>query len=115
MVLLGKTKEMNTTASKIPILAPIFLSIGMLALLLDLENKIRVYQMYLTFRPAAPMSWGAWILIIFYPFNLLFILTQLKNGFPRVYNTYILTKIPKIDKILNWLSKFTRPEKSDKK
>lgn len=109
MVLLGKEKEMNLTASKIPILAPIFLSIGMLALLLDLENKIRVYQMYLTFRPAAPMSWGAWILIIFYPFNLLFILTQLRNGFPKIYSIYILNKIPLFDKFLNWLLKFTKP------
>ncbi len=109
MVLLNKTKDMPLTASRLPILAPVLLSIGMIALLLDLENKIRVYQMYLTFRPAAPMSWGAWILIIFYPFNLLFILTQLKNGFPEFYQNHILSRIPKIEGVLNWLAKFTRP------
>jgi len=107
MVLLGKTKEMKTAASQVPILAPIFLSIGMLALLLDLENKIRVYQMYFTFRPAAPMSWGAWILIIFYPFNLLFILTQVKNGFSKFYEKYIISKIPHIGAIINWISRFS--------
>ena len=107
MVLLGKTKETVTTASKIPFLAPILLSIGMFALLLDLENKIKVYQIYLIFRPAAPMSWGAWILIIFYPFNLLLILTQVRNSFPQFYENYVLNNIPKMENILNWLSKYT--------
>ena len=109
MVLFNKSKEMPFTATRLPVLAPILLSVGMLALLLDLENKIRVYQMYLTFRPAAPMSWGAWILIIFYPFNLLFILAQLRNGFPEFYQNQVLNRIPKIDEALNWLSKYTRP------
>lgn len=109
MVILGKTKEMPTIATKMPILAPIFLSIGMLALLLDLEYKLHVYKMYLTFKPAAPMSWGAWILIVFYPFNLLFILTQLREGFPQVYQKYLLNRVPKIEDVLKWLSKFTKP------
>jgi len=108
MVLLGK-KEMITTVSRIPVLAPILLSIGMLALLLDLENKLRVYQMYLTFRPGAPMSWGAWILIIFYPVNLLFILNQFRNGFPQIYNQFIVTRIPKIEQLLDGLAKYSKP------
>jgi protein NrfD len=107
MVILGKTKEMSTAASKIPVLAPIFLSIGMFALLLDLENKIRVYQMYLTFQPTAPMSWGAWILILFYPFNLLFILTQIRTGFPDFYQKYVISKIPKMDDVINRICKFS--------
>ncbi|MBC8186079.1 polysulfide reductase NrfD [candidate division KSB1 bacterium] len=107
MVILGKTKEMSTAALRIPVLAPIFLSLGMFALLLDLENKIRVYQMYLTFQPTAPMSWGAWILILFYPFNLLFILTQVRTGFPEFYQKYITSKIPKVDEVINWICKFS--------
>jgi protein NrfD len=107
MVILGKTKEMSTAASKIPVLAPIFLSIGMFALLLDLENKIRVYQMYLTFQPTAPMSWGAWILILFYPFNLLFIITQVRQGFPQFYKKYIINKIPQAEEMIGWVCKFS--------
>jgi len=107
MVLLGKTKEMSTAASKIPVLAPIFLSFGMFALLLDLENKIRVYQMYLTFQPTAPMSWGAWILILFYPFNLLFILTQVRTGLPKFYQKFMISRIPKIDDVINRICKFS--------
>jgi len=108
-VLLNKSKQMPLVTSRLPLLAPILLSVGMLALLLDLENKLRVYQMYLTFRPSAPMSWGAWILIVFYPFNLLFILSQLRQGFPEFYQKYVVTRIPRTEDVLNWLSRFTRP------
>ena len=43
------------------------LSVGMLALLLDLENPQYVYRFYLAFQPTSPMSWGAWILLLAYP------------------------------------------------
>ncbi len=52
---------------RIPVLAPIVLSIGMLFLFLDLEVKTHVYWFYLTFKPLSPMSWGSWILILIYP------------------------------------------------
>jgi protein NrfD len=44
-----------------------FLSVGMLALLLDLAHKAYVPRFYLAFKPSSPMSWGAWILILAYP------------------------------------------------
>ncbi|NOZ62878.1 MAG: polysulfide reductase NrfD [Calditrichaeota bacterium] len=109
VVLLGKEKKMSVAASKIPVLAPIVLSIGMLALFLDLEHKIRVYQLYLTFKPTSPMSWGSWILVLFYPFNLFFIIIQLKNGFPKFYNEILLKRIPQFDKVTDFLSKFSQP------
>ena len=109
VVLLGKEKQMRVAASKIPVLAPILLSIGMLALFLDLEHKLRVYQLYLTFQPTSPMSWGSWILILFYPFNLFFIVIQLKNGFPKFYNEFLLKRIPQFDKIADFLVGFTKP------
>jgi formate-dependent nitrite reductase membrane component NrfD len=39
----------------------------MLALFLDLEHRAHVWRLYLTFEPASPMSWGAWILLLVYP------------------------------------------------
>jgi formate-dependent nitrite reductase membrane component NrfD len=39
----------------------------MLALFLDLEHKLYVWRLYLTFEPASPMSWGSWILLLVYP------------------------------------------------
>jgi formate-dependent nitrite reductase membrane component NrfD len=43
------------------------ISLGMLALLLDLSHKPYVIRLYLTFEPASPMSWGSWILLLVYP------------------------------------------------
>ena len=52
------------------LLAPVLLSLGMGALFLDLGYKLHVYRFYGAFRPAAPMSWGSWILILAYPAQL---------------------------------------------
>lgn len=43
------------------------ISLGMLALLLDLAHKPFVWRLYVTFEPRSPMSWGAWILLLVYP------------------------------------------------
>jgi protein NrfD len=53
------------------LLAAAFLSIGMLALFLDLAHRWYSYRFYMTFQPTSPMSWGAWILIVAYPVMLL--------------------------------------------
>ena len=43
------------------------ISLGMLALFLDLGHKPFVWRLYLTVKPWSPMSWGAWILLAVYP------------------------------------------------
>lgn len=43
------------------------ISLGMLALFLDLSHKAHVWRLYLTMKPWSPMSWGAWILLLVYP------------------------------------------------
>lgn len=43
------------------------ISLGMLALFLDLGHKLYVWRLYLTVEPWSPMSWGAWILLLVYP------------------------------------------------
>ena len=43
------------------------ISLGMLALFLDLEHKPYVWRMYTTFQVSSPMSWGGWILLGVYP------------------------------------------------
>ena len=40
-------------------LSLVLLSLGMLALFLDLEHKLYVWRLYTTFQPTSPMSWGA--------------------------------------------------------
>jgi protein NrfD len=43
------------------------ISLGMLALFLDLGHKAYVWRLYLTMKPWSPMSWGSWILLLVYP------------------------------------------------
>jgi formate-dependent nitrite reductase membrane component NrfD len=50
------------------------ISLGMVALFLDLEHKLYVWRLYLTVKPLSPMSWGAWILLLVYPVLLMGIL-----------------------------------------
>jgi protein NrfD len=50
-----------------PFLALGLISLGMLFLFLDLHYKVHVWRFYLAFKPASPMSWGAWILLVIYP------------------------------------------------
>lgn len=47
------------------------LSVGMLALWLDLAHKLWAWRFYLFFHATSPMSWGAWILVLIYPVGLL--------------------------------------------
>jgi len=54
-----------------PFLALVLLSVGMLALFMDLEHKFFVWRFYLALEPTSPMSWGSWILILIYPVGLL--------------------------------------------
>lgn len=56
------------------LLAPVLVSLGMGALFLDLSYKLHVFRFYTTFKLAAPMSWGSWILLVVYPAQLLLIL-----------------------------------------
>jgi protein NrfD len=52
---------------RMPVVGLALLSLGMLALFLDLEHKLHVWRLYVTFEPWSPMSWGAWILLLVYP------------------------------------------------
>ena len=63
--------ERSNWARWLPFVAPVLLSMGMFALLLDLEYKFHVFRFYTTFQWASPMSWGSWILILIYPAVLL--------------------------------------------
>jgi len=59
--------------------APALVTLGMVALFLDLAQKAHVWRFYLAFRLSSPMSWGAWILVLVYPVSLLAALCGL-NG-----------------------------------
>ncbi|MFA3782671.1 NrfD/PsrC family molybdoenzyme membrane anchor subunit [Melioribacteraceae bacterium 4301-Me] len=63
----GRQKNPDCACNFLPFFSIFFLTIGMLSLFFDLENKINVWRLYTTFQLTSPMSYGAWILILVYP------------------------------------------------
>ncbi len=66
-LLSGRYKKDLCACYLLPGLGIILLSVGMVALFLDLEHKLFFWRLYTTFEPASPMSWGSWILLFVYP------------------------------------------------
>jgi protein NrfD len=63
----GRHTRRSPLLSALPGLGLVLLSLGMLALFLDLEHKRYVWRLYTTFQWTSPMSWGSWILLLVYP------------------------------------------------
>lgn len=67
LLLTGRSRRPGSAFRTLPALGFALLSLGMLALFLDLEHKAYVWRLYTTFEISSPMSWGAWILLLVYP------------------------------------------------
>lgn len=63
----GRYKEENCSCYYLPYMSIVLLSLGMIALFLDLEHKLYVWRLYTTFQITSAMSWGSWILVLVYP------------------------------------------------
>jgi formate-dependent nitrite reductase membrane component NrfD len=63
----GRHTTRSPLLARLPGLSLVLLSLGMLALFLDLEHKAYVWRLYTTFQWMSPMSWGSWILLLVYP------------------------------------------------
>jgi formate-dependent nitrite reductase membrane component NrfD len=81
MIVRNKNQMAPFATSRLALLAPIALSLGMTTLFLDLEHKLFVYRFYTSFQITSPMSWGAWILIVVYPVSVLQILSTIRVGY----------------------------------
>ncbi|MBK9519439.1 MAG: polysulfide reductase NrfD [Anaeromyxobacter sp.] len=78
-LLLARPGERSRALRWLPFAAPALVTVGMVALFLDLEHKLFVWRFYLAFRWTSPMSWGAWILLVVYPVSLLVALAALAD------------------------------------
>lgn len=72
MILAGILRGQSRAARWLIFVAPLALSLGMLALFTDLEHKLHVFRFYTAFRITSPMSWGSWILLLIYPATILY-------------------------------------------
>lgn len=80
-----------------PLLSMGLISAGMLCLLLDLENPLYVWRLFLTFELTSPMSWGSWILMLVYPILMVSTLVGIPQSLP------FLTKlVPGLDKVVEF-------------
>lgn len=70
--------KLPASVRHMPLVGLVLISLGMVALFLDLEYKLHAYRFYLSLEPASPMSWGSWILILVYPAGLLLWLTLIE-------------------------------------
>jgi len=64
-------RRLSGSVQAMPFAALALISLGMVALFLDLEYKVHVWRFYFALMPASPMSWGSWILLLVYPAGLL--------------------------------------------
>ncbi|MBL7906141.1 MAG: polysulfide reductase NrfD [Bacteroidales bacterium] len=80
--ILGKEKEYPTAVRLAPFLTPVLLTVGLLALLLDLNHKLYFWQLYTTIRLESPMSWGAWTLMVVTPLSIVWCALNIKVLFP---------------------------------
>jgi formate-dependent nitrite reductase membrane component NrfD len=81
-----------------PLLALVLLSLGMLALFLDLEHKLYVWDVYITFEPTSPMSWGSWVLLLVYPVLMVSALIRLPDAWP-----WLGARVPLLAALSEWL------------
>jgi protein NrfD len=87
----------------LPFAAPVLLSIGMLALLLDLEGKLHVFRFYTAFRITSPMSWGSWILLLIYPATIALGAARLKEDEAALVSSRLSTRwAARFDTAIRW-------------
>lgn len=65
-----------------PLLALALISVGMLALLLDLSHRWYAWRVFMTLQPLAPMSWGSWTLLLVCAVLVLSLLVRLPQSWP---------------------------------
>jgi protein NrfD len=88
----GQTR--SRALALLPWTAPLLLSAGMLFLWLDLENRLNVLRFYAVLRPASPMSWGAWILLLIYPASILLAWRTTPEEVQRALDRAIVRRVP---------------------
>ena len=104
MVVRSKDQVAPFATSRLALLAPIVLSLGMTTLFLDLEHKLFVYRFYTSFQITSPMSWGAWILIVVYPISVLQILSTIRVGYSSLASYVDRLTIGRL--IVDWCERY---------
>lgn len=79
----GKQHEYPATVKIAPMVTPVLLIMGLLALFIDLNHQWYFWRLYTTIRLESPMSWGAWTLMVVTPLSIIWSATYIREIFPR--------------------------------
>jgi formate-dependent nitrite reductase membrane component NrfD len=99
----GKGEEYKAAVKIAPLWTPLFLAIGLIALVLDLSHKLYFWQLFTTIRLESPMSWGAWALNLIFPLSILWSAIWVKDVYPNWS-----WKFKMIEKWVNWLQNYKK-------
>jgi len=78
----NREKEMPSTIKFAPLITPVLLIVGLIALFIDLNHKPYFWRLYTTIKLESPMSWGAWTLMVITPVSIIWSATYLRELFP---------------------------------
>ena len=79
----GKEELYPAAVKRAPLLVPVLLVMGLLALFLDLKHKPFFWQLYTTIKLQSPMSWGAWVLMAITPLSFIYAALHIREVFPK--------------------------------
>ncbi len=106
MMILKKDEQAPFAVNGLSLLGPVVLSMGMTTLFLDLSHPLFVWRFYTTFEPTSPMSYGAWILVLFYPVSILQVLSTFRSGYGLLAS--LVDGFPLVGTVLDWAERYRR-------
>jgi protein NrfD len=78
----NKENEYPASVRRAPFIVPILLVVGLFFLFLDLKHKMYFWRLYMTIKLSAPMSWGAWVLLLITPLSFIWAALHIRDIFP---------------------------------
>jgi len=78
----GKEYEYRVTVRIAPLLTPLLLVTGLIALFIDLRHKFYFWQLYTNIKLQSPMSWGAWTLMVITPASFIWSALHIRDVIP---------------------------------
>ena len=107
----GKEQVYPAAIKWAPMIAPVALILGLVALFLDLHHKMYFWRLYTNIRLESPMSWGAWTLMVVTPLSMLWSATYIREAFPNwdwkfKWANNLETYFIKHRKVLAWIMVF---------
>jgi formate-dependent nitrite reductase membrane component NrfD len=95
----GKSNRFEAAVFKAPMIVPILLVVGLTALFYDLSHKLYFWRLYTSFSIEAPMSWGAWVLMVVTPVSFAWVAITNRQFLTPVFER--LQWLLKVEELLN--------------